>query len=451
MANRVMGATEGGTPAADGKAAAPPVDAAPVSGEPRIDRAQLTARLDALLGDAVSRGEVPGIVAVVTDRDASVYAGAHGERVLGSRDPIAPETICWLASMTKPLTSVAVLQLVERGVLALDEPAQRWLPALAQAAVLQGFDSAGLPVLRAPRTSITLRHLLTHTAGFGYGFWNAELRRYRAARKRSGDAAAAREGPAEPLLFDPGTHWQYGTGLDWAGRIVEAASGMRLGAYLRAQVFHPLGMHDTAFRVEPAGRARLSAQHQRTPAGTLAVLDTPPPDESSPDSGGGGLYGTAVDYARFIRCLLNRGGHDAGRLLQPHSVELMASNQIGALRVAPLRTAMPESTNDVELFPGLPKAWSLACQINLEPASTGLPARSMMWAGLANTYFWIDPHNGIGGVYLSQLFPFADQASLSLFYEFQRRVYAGLAPGGDRSGHAGPVPAAPTGPIADTC
>ncbi|HXY05211.1 MAG TPA: serine hydrolase domain-containing protein [Burkholderiaceae bacterium] len=384
---------------------------------------QMKDKVDALFGEATRRGDIPGVAALVTDRQQNLYAGAFGERVLGSGKAMALDTVCWIASMTKPLTTVAVLQLVERGVIDLDVPAIRWLPQLAEAQVLEGFRADGQPRTRAPKRAISLRQLLTHTSGFGYEFWSADTQRFQAARKLPSITTCANDALMAPLLFDPGTRWEYGTGVDWAGKAVEAASGQRLGTYLREHVLAPLGMNDTSFKIGPQARLRLARLHQRAEDGSLAPIDLEMPQDPQFEMGGGGLYGSAEDYAIFVRMILNRGRHGEHQILKPECVDLMGSNQIGDLRVTALRTAMPSLTNDAEFFPGTRKTWGLGFQINMEPAFTGQPAGSMMWAGLANTYFWIDPANGIGGVYLTQIFPFADSKSLPLFYEFEKQVY----------------------------
>ena len=143
--------------------------------------------------------------------------------------------------------------------------------------------------------------------------------------------------------------------------------------------------------------------------------------------GGGGLYGTAPDYLKFVRMILNRGAANGERVLKPETVDMMARNQMGECRVRGVKTAMPPLSNDAEFFPGMPKSWGLTFMINMEDAPTGRTAGSLAWAGLANSYYWIDPNRGIGGVYLSQVLPFADKKSLPLYFEFERTVYRNLA------------------------
>lgn len=383
-------------------------------------------KIDELLRSATSSGKVPGVVAMLTDREGITYQGAYGVRTLGQEAEMTPDTVVWLASMTKALTSTAALQLLEQGKLELDEPARRWLPELNEILVLDGFDASGAAITRSPKTPITLRHLLTHTAGFGYDFFSADLARFEKQVGLPGITTCENAALRLPLLFDPGSRWNYGINIEWVGKLVEAAAGCTLGQYLTEHLFEPLGMHDTAFRISPAMRERLAVIHQRGDDGGLTPLEGfEIPQEPEFEMGGGGLYGTAADYLKFIRMVLNRGQAGKHQLLKPETVdELLYGNQLGELRVCELKTAMPPVTGDAEFFPGVEKSWSLAFQRMEAPAPIGLPEGGLMWAGLANTYYWIDPVNGTGGVYLSQILPFVDRYSAPLFHDFMAAAYA---------------------------
>jgi CubicO group peptidase (beta-lactamase class C family) len=386
----------------------------------------LTSSLDDILGRATRAGDVPGVVALVTDRDKTMYEGAFGVRALGSEAPMTLDTVGWIASCTKAITGTACMQLVEQGRIDLDSPARQWVPRLADCKVLEGFDDAGQPRLRAAKRPITLRHLLTHTAGFGYEFWDADTGRYQAATGTPGIISCTEAALMQPLLFDPGERWMYGVNIDWAGKIVEAVSGQKLGAYLAEHLFGPLGMRDTAFKIRPDMQSRLAKIHHRDDKGTLTAGDLMIEQAPENEMGGGGLYGTMPDYIRFVRMILNDGQGEFGRVLKPETVQLMCRNAMGDVRVTMLPTQAPPLTNDAEFFPGVPKSWGLSFQINEAPAPTGRPAGQLMWAGLANAYYWIDRQNGIGGVYMTQILPFADVKSLPLYYEFESAVYHSL-------------------------
>lgn len=389
-------------------------------------------RIDAALSAAVQAGQVPGVAAMVTDLHHTRYQGAFGVRTLGQPQAMDLDTVGWIASMTKAITAAAAMQLVERGLLELDAPALRWLPELASVPVLEGFDAQGRPITRAPRRPVTLRHLLTHTAGFGYDTWNPEVRRYQEALGLPLMASGRRAALMTPLLFDPGQRWNYGIGIDWAGRLVEQASGQRLGEYLARHVFEPLGMTRTGFALTTAMRERLARIHQRDPDGSLRPLhDFEIIQQPEFEGGGGGLYSTAADYLRFLRMILNDGLSDDGaRVLRPETVDLMSRNHIGGQRVSPMRSLNPARSNDAEFFPGVPKSWGLSFQINEAPAPTGRPAGGLMWAGLSNSYYWIDRGNHLAGVYLTQVLPFADRLSLPLYLAMETEVYRALSAGG---------------------
>ena len=376
-------------------------------------------RADEVLAEAVTAGEVAGVVAVAAGEDGVVYEGAFGRREIGGGPGMTLDTVFWIASMSKAVTTVAALQLVERGAVGLDDP----VPELDAAQVLEGFDEDGTPRVRPPRRPITLRHLLTHTSGFAYDIWNADVGRYMAHHGIPGIIDCRNATLATPLVADPGERWEYGIGLDWAGKVVERVSGQSLEDYLREHVCGPLGMRDTAFVIGPDQRRRLAGMHVRNPDGSLQVIQFEVPQEPEFYMGGGGLYGTGPDYLRFLR-MLGRGGElDGVRVLAPETVAEMARNQIGDLEVGALKTAIPTSSNDAEFFPGMVKRFSLGFMINTEDASTGRVAQSLAWAGLANTYYWLDPTRRLAGVLLTQVLPFADDRVLRLFGRFESAIY----------------------------
>ena len=385
-------------------------------------------RADAVLGESVSTGALPGVVAGATNRDGDLYLGGFGERVLGGGEEMTPDTVGWIASMTKAITTAAAMQLVEQGRLELDAPASEVAPGLGDTAVLEGFDGDGNPRTRPPRRPITLRHLLTHTSGFVYDIWNESMVRYQEATGTPGIIECRNACLTTPLVFDPGERWDYGIGVDWAGKMVEAVSGQRLGEYLRDHLLGPLGMDDTAFRITDAMRARLAKIHMRGEDGSLAPqMELEIPQDPEFEMGGGGLYGTVGDYLRFIRMILNRGRANGEQLLAPGTVDAMSRNQIGEHRVRALKTVIPPFSNDAEFFPGMPKTWSLGFMINTEEAPTGRSAGSLAWAGLANSYYWIDPARGVGGAWLAQVLPFVDEKAVPAYLAFERAVYESLA------------------------
>jgi len=318
------------------------------------------------------------------------------------------------------------MQLVEQGKLSLDAPVPAFDPGLAQPQVLDGFDAQGKPILRLPKRPITLKDLMTHTAGFCYEQWNPDLERCVAVlglpQMATGKLAALRM----PLMFDPGERWEYGINIDWIGRLVEEVSGQELDDYFADRITGPLGMKDTGFAVSTEQRARQATVHQRAVDGALAPQPFEAPIEREFLAGGGGLYSTAGDYLSFLQMLLQAGTLKGAKILKPETVALMGENHIGALPAGVLKANWPQMTNDVDLFPGQQVRWGLGYMLTPEPGPNGRSAGSLTWAGIFNTYYWLDPHKRIAGVFLSQLLPFADHKAVALYGEFESGIYGGL-------------------------
>ena len=384
--------------------------------------------IDKVLRNAVESGDVPGVVAMATTPEGTAYEGAFGKRALPAGPPMTADSVFWIASMTKAITSTAAMQLVERGRLSLDRPIGEVLAELASPQVLEGFDAAGEPRLRPAKRPITLRHLITHTAGFGYDIWNPDLLRYEEKKGIPGIISCETLALTMPLTFDPGDKWEYGINIDWIGRAVERVSGQDLETYFRKNLFEPLGMKDTGFKLTTDRRERLVGMHTRQADGALAPMPFEIPQEPQFQMGGGGLYGTAADYLAFTRMFLNEGRSANGtQVLKPETVRQAGQNQMGETNVRLLKTAIPPYSNDAEFFPGMIKKWGLGFMINTERVPGARSAGSLTWAGLGNTYFWIDPAKRIAGVILMQLVPFADGKSLNVYDKFERAVYASLA------------------------
>ncbi len=383
-----------------------------------------TAGIDRVLQEAVKAGDVPGVVAAAGNADGILYEGAFGRRSLAGNAAMSMDSIFRIASMTKAVTTVAAMQMVEQEKLSLDQPASAVVPELANLQVLEGFAADGTPQLRPARRPVTLRGLLTHTSGFVYDTWNENLNRYATQTglpaARTGKLAALNA----PLGFEQGDRWEYGIGIDWAGRMTEAVSGLNLEQYMQKHILGPLGMRDTTFDARPDWGDRLVQVHAREADGSLHPVDSPIPSggrEFYP--GGGGLFSTAHDYLRFERMLARGGDLDGARVLKPETVALMAQNHIGDLNVQLLKTYNPRFSNDAEFFPGMVKKWGLSFLINTEAVPGGRSAGSLAWAGLNNTYFWVDPVKRIAGLLMTQILPFADPVVLRLLDAFEREVY----------------------------
>lgn len=382
--------------------------------------------IDETLAQSVRNGEIPGVVAMAATRDCILYEGAYGHFGEAQDKPARTDSMFWMASMSKPITSVAAMQLVEQNKLQLDAPLGDLVPELSNPQVLEGFAADGRPLLRPASRPITLRQLLTHTSGFGYAFGDSQLLRYIQEEQIPDVTTCTLEAFCLPLLFDPGERWHYGIGVDWVGRVIELACGQRLENYFQEHILGPLGMKDTSFVPTPAQRDRRFPMHARLPDGALQPIPFELPLEPEFCLAGGGLYGTARDYLNFLQMILNHGTLNGVQILRPETMRLMQENHIGDLQAGQMTSAMPEITNEVEFFPGMEKKWGLGFMINTETTPQGRSAGSLSWAGLANTFFWADPAKQVAGVIMTQIMPFGDSAMLRVFEQFESDVYLQL-------------------------
>jgi methyl acetate hydrolase len=381
-----------------------------------------SSEIDAALQAKVTAAEIPGVVAMAANEQSVVYERAFGLRNMVAATPMSSDTVFRIASMVKLLTSVAALQLVERGKLKLDEPAGNIDPALAAPQVLTGFDAKGAPQLMPAHKPITLRNLLTHTSGLSYPLWDANVGRYLKAARGKADL------PRMPLMFEPGAQWAYGGSIDRVGRMVEIASGKNLEQYFRDHITGPLGMNDTSPTITEKQRARQASLHRRGAGGRLVPQPFEKLNEPTSFSGGGGIYSTAPDYLTLLQALLNGGSLRGASILRPETVTAMAKNQIGNIEAGHLKTENPALSNDVDFFPGVHLRWGLGHMINIDPVPDGRRAGSLTWAGLYNTYYWIDPTMRIAGVIMMQILPFADRQALAAYRQFERGICHAFSP-----------------------
>ena len=338
------------------------VAVAALNGTASAQNSPASAAIDTSLRGAVERKDVPGVVALITDRERVLYQGAFGVADVATGRPLTPDALFRIASMTKPVTTVALMQLVEQGRLGLDDPAEKYLPELAGLKVIESFDAkTGDYRLRPAARPPTVKHVLTHTSGLAYPFTSAIWRDF---KPRAGEAYPF----GGPLLFDPGERWHYSTSTDVAGRLVEVVSGQKLEDYFREHIFTPLKMNDTSYNVPEAKGPRLVAQQRR--AGDkmdgAVVLQSPQPGLTvAAPVGGGGLASTADDYGRFVRMFLNGGTLDGVRVLKAETVALMGQNQIGAVSVPALKTALARSADFTFIADGRDK-WGYGFLITVD-------------------------------------------------------------------------------------
>ncbi|MFO1087063.1 MAG: serine hydrolase domain-containing protein [Reyranellaceae bacterium] len=402
-----------------GMGAAVGVAVAALAGAASAQTSPASAALDTSLRAAVERKDVPGVVALIVDREGVLYQSAFGVADVATGRPLAADALFRIASMTKPVASVALMQLVEQGRVGLDDPAEKYLPELVGLKVVESFDAAtGAYRVRPATRPATVRHFLTHTSGLAYPFTSTI---WRDLKPRAGETYPY----GGPLLFDPGERWHYSTSTDVVGRLVEVLSGQKLEAYFRQHIFAPLKMDDTSYTVPEAKGPRLVAAQQRAGArmdGPIE-LQTPQPGLAIPAPiGGGGLASTASDYGRFVRMLLNGGALDGARVLKPETVALMGQNHIGALSVPALKSALPRSADFTFIADGRDK-WGLGFLITVDQVPGKRSPGSLSWGGINNTFFWIDPTRGIAGVIMMQYLPFADAKALAVYDTFERGTY----------------------------
>jgi CubicO group peptidase (beta-lactamase class C family) len=364
------------------------------------------------LNDAVQAGDLPGVAAAAATDKGVIFSGGAGE--------LRADSVIWIASMTKAVTAAAALQLVERGKLSLDAPAADIVPEIGTKGVLEGFDAEGKAVTREPKRPVTLRHLLTHTSGLGYDTWNAEVMKYRQATGIPAIGSCQNVALTTPLLAEPGERWEYGISIDWAGKMVEAASGLRLDRYMTENIFLPLGMSDTGFAIGPAQRPRKARMHTRG-AGGLTAIEHELPQMPEFHMGGGGLYSTVNDYLAFTRALLAGGAP----ILRAETVKTMAQNHMAeGVLCRPLKSQLPHMSTDLDFVDGM--QWGLSFMINPAEFPGRRAAGSLAWGGLANSYYWIDPVKKVTGVWATQLLPFYDPKAVAAFENFERAVYASV-------------------------
>ena len=377
------------------------------------------AAIDASLRGAVERKDVPGVVALVTDRERVLYRGAFGVADVWTERPLAADALFRIASMTKPVTSVALMQLVEQGKIGLDDPASKYLPELAELKVIESFDArTGDYKVRPAAKAPTVRNFLTHTSGLAYPFTSAIWRDF---KPRAGETYPF----GGPLLFDPGERWHYSTSVDVCGKLVEVISGQKLEDYFHDHIFVPLKMNDTSYNVPEAKGPRLVAQQQRAGGhmdGAVELQSPQPGLTIAAPIGGGGLASSVDDYGRFMRMLLNGGVLDGTRVLKAETVALMSQNQIGAISVPALKSAMPRSADFTFIADNRDK-WGLGFLITVDQVAGKRSPGSLSWGGINNTYFWIDPARGIAGVIMMQYLPFADARALATYDAFERGTY----------------------------
>lgn len=378
--------------------------------------------LGGVLGAAVERQDVPFVAASVARAGEVVWDGYAGDAAPGRQ--VAPDTVFRLFSMTKAVGALATMIAVDRSLLSLETPVVSVLPQFGDIGVLESMGPSG-PVLRRPRTPVTLRHLLTHTSGFAYATWNAAQAEFQTVTGTAHALSGTLASLHNPLHFEPGEGFAYGMGYDWAGLMLEKVVGRRVDAFCQEEIFDPLGMKDTTFD-RARGAHRLADLSRRDEDGSFEGMDLAPGAEPEFHGFGGALYGTAPDYVRFLRMVLGRGELDGRHIVSREVIEPMLVNQLGSASVPRLITTTSRAA-DVDLFPGSRTTHTIGFYRNESDVPGGRSAGSLTWAGGANTHFWVDPARDIAAVFMTQSFPFREPRFLGAYAAFERAVYRTFA------------------------
>ena len=367
---------------------------------------------------AIQRGDIPGAVTLIVNREGVLYQGVVGKQDVARNADMSADTIFRIASMTKPVTSVAIMVLVDAGKLKLDDPVSQYLPEFKDRPVISKFNPADATYETRPaKRAITIRHLMTHTSGLGYAFTDPTIARLLKDTKITE--------PELPLLQDPGTKWQYSASTRVLGWVVEKVSGEKLDVFLQKQIFGPLKMVDTAHVVVADKVSRVVTVHSRKDGKLTEEANTPA--QESTIRGDGGLYSTANDYALFVRMLLNGGTLNGVKILSTKSVRMMGENPAGGIVMQTQPDANPDRTRPFPVGAGRDK-FGLGFQITAadpQYAKYRSPG-SLSWGGIFNTHFWIDPKRQIAGIVLMQTLPFYDEASMGVLRGIEAITYQHL-------------------------
>ena len=378
------------------------------------------------IDEAVSEGVVPGAVTAVISPHSTLSLHCSGLRSTVNSQRMTADTIFQIASMTKPITAMACMQAVERGLLELDQPAKEIIPWLGEVKVLDGFQNSQ-PIFTEPLKPVTLRNLLTHTSGFTYDIWNTGTSRWKEYSQTPATGSGKLASLHQPLAFEPGSKWEYGIGIDWAGQLLETVAKKSLGQWMRDEIFIPLEMNDTSYVCTSDMEERKAHTHILKDEVWSALVPTKPKSKPEFESGGGGLFSTVTDYAKFLQVILNDGCSNGVRFVSAQTLTRMVSNQMGSLQVSPTVSLNHNVSADFEFMPGVPKSWGLSFQINEEAVAGGRHGGSLSWAGLCNTHFWIDKESGIAALLMTQTLPFMIERVANLLEEFEKAVYKDLA------------------------
>jgi methyl acetate hydrolase len=372
------------------------------------------AEIDAILQRAVQQKTVPGVVAIIANKDQILYHNAYGLMDVGKQKPMTKDAIFRIASMTKPVTSVAIMMLVEEGKLKLDDPVSKYIPSFQNREVIDTFNPKDVTyTTKKTQKTVLIRHLLSNTSGLAYTFANDTSNRL---VQKTGKAAEEL-----PLLYEPGTRWTYSGSTKVLGQVIEKITGGGLDKFMNERIFRPLDMQETSYAVA-AGKMNRLVTIQRRADGKLT--ETPNPGKlESPVAGDGGLNSTTADYIKFLQMFLNEGKTKGATLLRKDSIEAMTRNEIGDVIVQTQETTNPALSQSFPIGAGRDK-FGFGFQIttsNKENPNLRAPG-SYTWAGIYNTHFWVDPKRQIAAVIMMQVLPFYDEGCMKIYQDVEAAI-----------------------------
>jgi methyl acetate hydrolase len=395
----------------------------------------MEARVNHAFKSAVDDKKVPAVGGIVLDKSGNVlFEGAFGStNVLDpSAAPFTTNTPTLIFSCSKLVTTILALQLVEEGKLSLDDPVEKYDPDFAKIEIFEGIGEDGKPIFKAPKKKATVLHLVTHTAGMAYDFFDTKMLQYRLAAGMTPSSTMSQGTKANyagPLLFEPGQEYSYGMNTDWVGFIVEVIIGKKLEEVLEERIIRPLQLKNTSVTFDES-KPRMVAHIRGEDGSFLPAVDIKPLEQPEVRGGGEFMISTISDYAQILLALLNGGEHPKlnVRILKEETVEKylfsdLISQICSPANVGLIPASIPQLTNTGEILPGIKKLWSAALLLNETDSPTGRKAGSGAWAGLANSYYFMDPASDRLAFFTTSVLPFFDTESLYLFDELERAVY----------------------------
>ena len=384
--------------------------------------------IDNFLLGTVENLQVPSIAAIIVDQEKILYEGYYGFKNINTQERINHNTLFRIASMTKPITSLCILQLIERGSINLDTNIEDISEKYKKIQIINSFE-ANNPIYTNPTNKIKIKHLLNHTAGYGYEIWDKEINELVTLKLLNSLFDDDSDFLNAPILFNPGSEWKYGINIDVLGDLVEKITNQKLGTFMNENIFKKINMTKTSFDLTKEDFENIAIKHSINKKNGYIIEDDELEFHNSKKSnqfhaGGGGLFSTPRDYSKFMQIFLNQGKLNNHTLLSKENFKNMTTNQIGSLNTNKLNSVMPDISNIADFNPEIQKKFSYGFMINTEKTNEGRPKNSLFWTGLLNTFFWIDLENKIAASIFMQTNPYFSKECVEVFKNFEKKIYS---------------------------